>query len=116
MANDMLKRIDSQIAFHEEELRKLRSAREVIVGLNADDGGDGEAEGPTRLTDSIEQILLDRGPMEASAIHEEAMGLGYESTRNTVNTTLSRLKTKDRVESDGGLWNLTARRRRQLSK
>jgi hypothetical protein len=115
--NNTLRKIDEQISYHQEELRKLQAAREVIVALGDEDGGsDGEETQPVKLTDMIENIILHGGPMASAVILEQTEQRGHEATRGTVYTTLSRMKANDRLLNDDGKWDLTAKRRRQLSK
>jgi len=69
------------------------------------------------LADKIEMAIMGAGePLEANEVFGRLVKSGHETTQATVNTTLSRMKVAERVVNDGGKWDVTAKRRRALSK
>jgi hypothetical protein len=110
--------VTKQLEAAQERLRRLQITRDVLGEEEVDE--DNDDVGETRrvwLADKIEMAIMGAGePLEANEVFGRLVNSGHETTQATVNTTLSRMKVAERVVNDGGKWDVTAKRRRALSK
>lgn len=124
MANSILPKLDADIAKQraimaaaQTELERLTALREYAARYEGDETDSNvEAEARRSLASRIEELLFEVGPLESSEIYNQLSSRGIETTQNSVNTTVSRMKVKTSITNEEGKWDLTLRRRKQLSR
>ncbi len=101
------------------KLNRLRSAREVISGYAAPYAAQtlADTQGKPPMTSAIEDFLFEEGARDVSTILGKLTSTGYKTNRNSLNTTLWRMKNKDKkLVNDGGVWELSPWRKKELRK
>ena len=105
--------VESKLAALSQKLEELRIAERVLVALSDNDDDEEESEDGSEkvhtIADMVENALAD-GALEAHEIYEKILSGGRRTTLNSITSTLSRMKSEDRLLNEEGKWFLPPKR------
>jgi isopentenyl diphosphate isomerase/L-lactate dehydrogenase-like FMN-dependent dehydrogenase len=102
--------VESKLTALNQRLDDLRLAERVLLSLGDDDDASEDSSDRAHTIPDMVENALAGGALEAHEIYEKIQEAGRQTTLNTITSTLSRMKSEERLLNEEGKWFLPPKR------